>query len=74
MKGHKITLEGDQFLIRERKHPSPPTKPQYFLWNLSKSKYGSSLYPLGENRFSIEINGKYSIINLENSEETGGKQ
>jgi len=43
IKGLKLKLEGSQVYIAERKKPGK--KPKYYLWDLDKKCYVSSLFP-----------------------------
>jgi len=56
----KFYLGDSKILLRERKQASG-NKPKYFLSALmnGKHEYISSLFPIGENRYSLDYKGDY---------------
>jgi uncharacterized GH25 family protein len=62
-KGLKITFQGETFVTLERKKQQD-LKPKYYLFNIEKKFYLSSLYPTGEENtyyFDVKDDGKYLL-------------
>ena len=61
---------GDKVVIRERKKNITEKRARYYLWNITKKKYISSLYPVGmkdevvlESRtFKFDYNKKFYLL------------
>jgi hypothetical protein len=61
-KGLKITFQGETFAVLERKKQD--LKPKFYLFNIEKKFYLSSLYPTGEENtyyFDVKDDGKYLL-------------
>jgi hypothetical protein len=62
-KGLKITFQGETFTTLERKKQQD-SKPKFYLFNIEKKFYLSSLYPTGEKNtyyFDVKDDGKYLL-------------
>ena len=62
---------GDKVVIRERKKNITDRRAKYYLWNITKKKYISSLYPvgmlknmgnLGSKTFKFDYNKKFYLL------------
>ena len=64
-----INFEGNKIVIRERKNPKG--KPPFYLWDITRMKYISSLYDTdneGVKRF--EISGRYYLLDTNTGKQT----
>lgn len=63
--GMKFEVNGSTTIVRIRRKDLK-AKPLMYLWDLDRSCYLSSLYPLTENTFKFEINRTYYTLEVVN--------
>ena len=49
---------GDKVVIRERKKNITEKRARYYLWNITKKKYISSLYPVGMMEYEVVLESR----------------
>ena len=64
MNSHFFYLNNEKLVVRERKKELE-RKPKYYLFNLTKKRYVSSLYHLADNKYKYDYQGKEYILIME---------